>query len=412
MNKKILIALIFSMLMFIGAFTVMAGNSDNSLAVHIAPATPTGKVSHRNMQIGASNSGLNVPLGDIGYSGANGSAVTISSFSGDGPISNNGSLYYISGNTLIVNSTTTLSNIFIGYGLEIKSGAVLTLGPGVILDELYNGNGYNNYTAGQLIIDGAKICGGSRNSYNSPIVAYLNKSLTYAGVEINVLGGNNDTFSYNTDLEVTGIISNSHFAYNNMSSNDYLNIQSENNKALIRNSYFQGVNGTLNSNSSMMNIQHSTISFMDSYVHHDIFGKTQLSEENVNLSYDRFIQYSGSQYDGLMLFDYSNMYNDYYNFTVPASDWDDTSVISNAESVQSYNTPASDECRGSTNLNNSLYPVHISHNEFAGWDGMELYGSGNSYIENNIITEQFFWTAYIDMFSQYNEPLKKFIAFE
>lgn len=405
MNKKIIIAIFLTIIMISGAGLVLFQNNSHITVSQNSDAINSTTTNQCNVTIGASNSGLTVPLSDLGYSGTNGSSVTTSSFSSDADIGNDGSVYYISGNTLIVNTTTTITNIFIGYSLEIKSGAILTLGSGVILNELNNGNAYNNYTNGQLIIDGAKIHGNTVYSYESPIVAYVNDSLTYADVNINVLGGNNNTFSYNTNLEVTGTISNSHFAYNNMTSGTYLNIQSENNNALIKNSYFQGVNGTLNSNSNMMNIQHSTISFMPSFVFKDVFGNAQLSEENVNLSYDMFIQYSGAQYDGLMLFDYSNMYNNYANFTIPSSDWSNTSVINNALTVQGYGNDVYNY-RGSTNLNNSLYPVHILHNEFAGLDGMELYGTGNSYIENNIITEQFFWTAYIDMFLQFNEPLK------
>ena len=397
MNKKIIIAVFLTVIMISGAGLVLFQNNNSHITVsQNSDAINSTTTNQCNVTIGASNSGLTVPLSDLGYSDANGSSVTTSSFSSDGDITNDGSTYYISGNTLIVNTTTTITNIFIGYSLEIKSGAILTLGSGVILDENDNHNAYNNYTAGQLVINDARIHGYSTDSFIEPITAYVNNSLICPYTDINVLSGNNDTFLGNTTIGVTGTISNSHFSYNNMTTSDcFLNIASNSNNALIKNSYFQGVNGTLNDNSNMMNIQHSTISFMPSYVTKDLYGKTQLTEENVNLSYDKFIQYSGSQWDGLMLFDYSNMYNDYYNFTIPASDWSNTSIIDNAESVQLYGYGSS--VRGMTNLNTTLYPVHLSHNEFAGWDGFELYGNGMAYVENNIITEQYFLTAYFNL---------------
>ena len=410
-NKKIIIAIFFSIIMIAGIGLVLFNNDSNNIPLGTIHnnAINSGTNNSFDVPVGATNSGLTVPLSDVGYSGANGSSVTTSSYDSVGDIGNDGSVYYISGNTLIVNTTTTITNEFIGYNIEIKSGAILTLGSGVILDELFHGNGYNNYTAGQLIINDAKIHGNTALTYENPILAYVNNSLTYANVDLNILGGNNDTFSYNTTLEVSGTVSNSHFAYNNVTSSEYLEVYAGNSNALIKNSYFEGVNNYLNDNTNyIMNIQHSAVSFNSTYVKSDAYGNAQLTEQYVNLSYVNFIAYAVPSYEGLMLFDYSNYYNDYANFTIPKADWGNTAVIASALTSQGYGTE-SYSLRGSTNDNNSLVPVYMAHNEFAGLDGFELYGTGHSYIENNIITEQFFWTAYITMFSQYNEPLKNSI---
>ena len=404
MNKKIIIAIFFTFIMVSGAGLVLFQNGNSHISVPQNPNVINSTTTNQcNVTVGATNSGLTVPLSNVGYSGSNGSSITTLSFDGDATVGSDGSVYGIGGTNndlLIVNQTVTISNYFIPYGIDITNpNAVLTLNND-ILDETYGHNGYNDGETGtNLIIENSKIHGGG-HPYEEPIcVANLTNTLTYAQVDINIMHASNDTFSYNTTIG-EGNITTSHFSYNNMTADSYLTVHD----STITDSYLQGVNGSLNGDT----IQHSTISFMPSYVKSDAFGNGQLGEQNTNLSYDRFIQYSGSQWDGLMLFDYSNMYNDYANFTIPSSDWSNTSVINNALTVQGYGNDVYNY-RGSTNLNNSLYPVHISHNEFAGLDGMELYGTGNAYIENNIITEQFFWTAYIDMFNQYNEPLKNSI---
>ena len=393
MNKKIIIAIFLTIIMISGAGLVLFQNNSHITVSQNSDAINSTTTNQCNVTIGASNSGLTVPLSDLGYSGINGSSVTTSSFSSDADISNDGSTYYISGNTLIVNSTTTISNVVIPYGIQIISGAKLTLNS-VKLDEVANGNAVNNYNSGQLAINDSLVCGDA-NTYSNPIVAYANYTLfynfDYKGT-LEILYGNYDTFWDKVTIADYGTISHSYFDYSDGATG--LKIYAGINNALIEYSYLDAVSGAFNDNSNLMKIEYSTISFEPTYVCTDASNKGQYSEQYVNLSYDRFTNKWGASYDGLMLFDYSDMYNDYYNFTVPQSEWTDSSVISNLVSYQYYNL----SLRGQTNLNDSLYPVHMSHNEFAGWDGFDLYGTGNAYIQNNIFTLQSYITGYLVTF--------------
>ena len=393
MNKKIIIAIVLTFIMIFGAGLVLFNNNSHITVSQNSDAINSTTTNQCNVTIGASNSGLTVPLSDLGYSGTNGSSVTTSSFSSDGDISNDGSTYYISGNTLIVNSTTSISNVVIPYGIQIVSGAKLTLNS-VKLDEVANGNAVNNYNSGQLAINDSLVCGDA-NTYSNPIVAYANYTLfynfDYKGT-IEILDGNYDTFWDKVTVADYGTISHSYFDYSDGATG--LTIYAGINNALIEYSYLDAVSGAFNDNSNLMKIEYSTISFEPTYVCTDASNKGQYSEQYVNLSYDRFTNKWGASYDGLMLFDYSDMYNDYYNFTVPQSEWTNSSVISNLVSYQYYNL----SLRGQTNLNDSLYPVHMSHNEFAGWDGFDLYGTGNAYIQNNIFTLQSYITGYLVTF--------------
>ena len=394
MNKKIIIAVFLTVIMISGAGLVLFQNNNSHITVsQNSNAINSTTTNQCNVTIGASNSGLTVPLSDLGYSGTNGSSVTTSSFSSDANISNDGSTYYISGNTLIVNSTTTISNVVIPYGIQIVSGAKLTLNS-VKLDEVANGNAVNNYNSGQLAINDSLVCGDA-NTYSNPIVAYANYTLfynfDYKGT-LEILYGNYDTFWDKVTIADYGTISHSYFDYSDGATG--LKIYAGINNALIEYSYLDAVSGAFNDNSNLMKIEYSTISFEPTYVCTDASNKGQYSEQYVNLSYDRFTNKWGASYDGLMLFDYSDMYNDYYNFTVPQSEWTNSSVISNLVSYQYYNL----SLRGQTNLNDSLYPVHMSHNEFAGWDGFDLYGTGNAYIQNNIFTLQSYITGYLVTF--------------
>ena len=393
MNKKIIIAIFLTIIMVSGAGLVLFNNNSHITVSQNSDAINSTTTNQCNVTIGASNSGLTVPLSDLGYSGTNGSSVTTSSFSSDGDISNDGSTYYISGNTLIVNSTTSISNVVIPYGIQIVSGAKLTLNS-VKLDEVVNGNAVNDYNSGQLAINDSLVCGDA-NTYSNPIVAYANYTLFYNFDDkgtIEILDGNYDTFWDKVTVADYGTISHSYFDYSDGATG--LGIYAGVNNALIEYSYLDAVSGAFNDNSNLMKIEYSTISFEPTYVCTDASNKGQYSEQYVNLSYDRFTNKWGASYDGLMLFDYSDMYNDYYNFTVPQSEWTDSSVISDLVSYQYYNL----SLRGQTNLNDSLYPVHMSHNEFAGWDGFDLYGTGNAYIQNNIFTLQSYITGYVVTF--------------
>ena len=391
-NKKIIIAIFFSIIMIAGIGLVLFNNNSHITVSQNSDAINSTTTNQCNVTIGASNSGLTVPLSTIGYSGSNGSSV-LSSYTPSSTISNDGSTYYISGNTLIVNTTTSISNVIIPYGIEIVSGAKLTLNS-VKLDEVSNGNAVNDYNSGQLAINDSLVCGDA-NTYSNPIVAYANYTLFYNFDDkgtIEILDGNYDTFWDKVIVADYGTISHSYFDYSNGATG--LGIYAGVNNALIEYSYLDAVSGAFNDNSNLMKIEYSTISFEPTYVCTDASNKGQYSEQYVNLSYDRFTNKWGASYDGLMLFDYSDMYNDYYNFTVPQSEWTDSSVISDLVSYQYYNL----SLRGQTNLNDSLYPVHMSHNEFAGWDGFDLYGTGNAYIQNNIFTLQSYITGYLVTF--------------
>ena len=392
MNKKIIIAIFLTIIMISGTGLVLFNNNSHITVSQNSDAINSTTTNQCNVTIGASNSGLTVPLSTIGYSGSNGSSV-LSSYTPSSTISNDGSTYYISGNTLIVNTTTSISNVIIPYGIEIVSGAKLTLNS-VKLDEVSNGNAVNDYNSGQLAINDSLVCGDA-NTYSNPIVAYANYTLFYNFDDkgtIEILDGNYDTFWDKVIVADYGTISHSYFDYSNGATG--LGIYAGVNNALIEYSYLDAVSGAFNDNSNLMKIEYSTISFEPTYVCTDASNKGQYSEQYVNLSYDRFTNKWGASYDGLMLFDYSDMYNDYYNFTVPQSEWTDSSVISDLVSYQYYNL----SLRGQTNLNDSLYPVHMSHNEFAGWDGFDLYGTGNAYIQNNIFTLQSYITGYLVTF--------------
>ena len=391
-NKKIIIAIFFSIIMIAGIGLVLFNNNSHITVSQNSDAINSTTTNQCNVTIGASNSGLTVPLSTIGYSGSNGSSV-LSSYTPSSTISNDGSTYYISGNTLIVNTTTSISNVIIPYGIEIVSGAKLTLNS-VKLDEVSNGNAVNDYNSGQLAINDSLVCGDA-NTYSNPIVAYANYTLFYNFDDkgtIEILDGNYDTFWDKVIVADYGTISHSYFDYSDGATG--LDIYAGVNNALIEYSYLDAVSGAFNDNSNLMKIEYSTISFEPTYVCTDASNKGQYSEQYVNLSYDRFTNKWGASYDGLMLFDYSDMYNDYYNFTVPQSEWTNSSVISDLVSYQYYNL----SLRGQTNLNDSLYPVHMSHNEFAGWDGFDLYGTGNAYIQNNIFTLQSYITGYLVTF--------------
>lgn len=363
--------------------------------------------NQNNVAVGATYSGLNVTSSMLGYSGKNGSNVSDAGVSLT-VLGSDGSVYGYVGDTLVVNETTTLDNVFIPGNLQIKSGAILTIGSNstnTILNQHDSGTGLNNYTAGQLIIIHTKIH--NSGSAGSPLLARIYNSITYSDDIVNITNGQYDTFSFNTTLEVSGEVSFSHFSYNNLTSSEYLHVYAGKN-ALITDSYLEGVNSYLNNNSNLMNIQYSTVSFNSTYVKSDAYGNAQLPEQNVNMSYVVFTAYGVPSYEGVMLFDYSQYYNDYANFTIPEADWGNTSVIADALTAQGYGNE-SYNYRGSTNLNDTLYPVSMVHNDFSGLDGFELYGTGHSYIENNLIGEQFFWTAYVDTFNQYSEPLKNSI---
>ena len=405
MNNKKIIAYLFSSIIVI---SVLAG----IVFISYQPASqssPPNTISH--YIIGAKNSGLTVPIYDIGFRGKNGTSIMPNSFGSDLTITNGGSVYYVSGHTLIINSTITLRNVYIPYNLEIQPGAILTLGYGVILNEKAYGNnqGYNNYTAGQLIISHSLIETNQRYGDNREyITAYINNSLIIGKVNINVIEGNNDTFR-NSNINIIGNVSNSQFMYN--CSLVPLHIKAYDNNAIIKYSYFDGVDISLNDGNYLLHIQHSTLSikpeYASMYVDSGVIGSRpfQPSEIYVNLSYDKFISFNGPQYEGAMLFIYSDMYDDFANFTVPQKDWNNITVIDDARDDAMYDKWNPVRSRSITSINDSQHPVVISHNDFSGLSGINIYGIGHAYIKNNIITEQDFATAYIGAFVEHHEPL-------
>ena len=394
LNKKIIIALFFSFIMIAGIGLVLFNGSN--IHVNAKPDTVNSSTLNEcNVSIGATNSGLTVPVSDLGYSGHNGSALTLSSDSGLPDVTSDSGYYTVSGSTLTVTNNATITGKAIPYAIVIDTGVKLTLQSDCI-GEVTSGNSFSN---GQLIINDSRITSTSGVTNPQSISVYLNNSITEYS-RVNILGGNNDTFDYDTSVRITGTLDTSFFDYPALPSGDFLSVIAESNNAIIKNSYLPDIYGSLNSEPYLLHIEHSTLSFSTSYVDGGLFQLGQYTEENVNLSYDIFAPLSSSSpYYSLVDFEYSQYYDDYYNFTMPQSVWSNQNIVNDTLNIAwDYGADNYKNSRGLFNLNDTLYPVYIQHNEFAGLDGIEVYGTGNAYIENNIITEQNFETAYLGFF--------------
>ncbi len=414
-----LIAVLFACLMFFSGFITVSGyGSLQPHSIHTSNtfSQETGVNLNFRHQIGARNSGVTVPIYQIGNRMKNGTNLKMIPFSSSSQLAgSDGSIYFIHKGTLIVNRTINISSrYFIGYSIEIKHGAVLTLYHDILSEQMYfKANrkvfhkAYNNYSMGQLILSGDVIRGYKMPSYDyeDPIYAnYLNNSFICGYVSIDILNGKYDTFKGNAILGINGTVTNSKFAYMNGSGEKGILISAGKGHARIEYSYFEGVHGHFNSNRRLMNISHSTISYDAKYVYNDLMGKSQLREENVNLSFDRIVHSGKHSHAGLFPFIYSRYFNDYYNFTIPSSLWSNHKKVDKIVNYSLGQNPR--RYRGSTNLNNSLFPVVMKNNDFSGLQGIELYGTGRTYIENNLFTEQLFWTAFIDMFHGHHVSLR------
>jgi len=415
-NKKI-IAIVFSIIMVMSVGFILVSNinynPDNNIGNHNVPfATNSTTLNQVGKQVGATNSGLIVPESKLGNGTGLGNPLTTASFDGDTSISSDGSTYgVISGtDTLQFNTTISLTSGFIGYNIAIKPGAHVTLS-GMIINEMDNGQGYNNYTMGQLNLSNDKIHGQPGVAMHNCINAdYTNSSFIYGNAKIKINHGVNDVFYQNAQVIIGGTTSGDIFNYGSSPTLNNLTIVNDvKGGGLITDSYFNNTAGYFNNDNNKLTITYSDISYNTSYVYNDAMagyggsGGGQLPEQDVNLSYDKFVPVgNNAQYISEPYFNYATLYNNYYNFTMPSSTWGNSADVQAYYKMMQGTTSEHAIYRGSLNVNDSLYPVKISHNEFAGGNGFELYGSGSFNVTNNVITAQNYWTAYITMFPQYN----------
>ena len=157
---------------------------------------------------------------------------------------------------------------------------------------------------------------------------------------------------------------------------------------------------SLNSNFEL-NLIHDDISWTNkAYTNTAYTGSNNNYDYNVNISFSKFIAPSGEpRYLGNMNFDNKYYYNNYANFTIPKNYWGNNTVIKNALKNILGSDISKTHKRGSSEDNDTGTSVYVKHNDFAGLGGIEIYGSGNAYFENNLITEQLYWTAYVDLFN-------------
>lgn len=242
-NKKVIVAIFFSVLMIAGMGLVLfQGNSNNANNINnISNSVNTGTNNSFGVSLGATNSGLIVPESKLGNGTGLGNSLTTASFDGDATISSDGSTYgVISGtDTLQFNTTISLTSGFIGYNIAIKSGAHVTLS-GMIINEMDNGQGYNNYTIGQLNLSNDKIHGQSGVAMHNCISAdYTNSSFIYGNAKIEINHGVNDVFYQNAQVIIGGTTSGDIFNYGSSPTLNNLTIVNDvSGGGLITDSYF------------------------------------------------------------------------------------------------------------------------------------------------------------------------------